>query len=603
VLLKSIRTIFKAKKKVSRKIRKMNEWWRQASTGIKKNLEETGVVRSCPFLTSMKSCAISLFQEKVLRNQRVKIQSEQTIRGQAAVPVKVWKPMFVCTILIVFILAFSFSLYSSTVTIIHTNDTHGKFRPFEIESQGKTRLVGGMEAVSHYINLVRKSDENVLVIDKGDMMTGTFASAILYKEVVGGIMVEFLNRLDFDLWNLGNHEFDNGQANALGLTSLAEFPTILANLVYSDDKRLFLDKPYCVFDSKGLKVGVIAVMEENFLVEVHREQIQGLEVLPMVPTLQSYVQELDEQTDLIIVVVHSRYDDGLKVAQSVSGIDVVLCASEEGRFEDVNGVLVQSTIGHQHTLGYLKLEVDGDEVVDYEQKLIWLWADVDLNPSPQITSLVREVEESIGEECTRVIGKTESDLKKIDYPVDTQIVDSSLGNWITDVMRWKTKTQIALHNSGAIRASLSAGEICIQDIFEVAPFNNTLVVFKLNGKQIKEILEVDIDRQRDRLQVSGLTYKYHPKNDSVLGQRVDHLEIEGDVIVKDGRILLPDKTYTVVSNDYVVGHATDKYFGFPVLDATDTLLPLDQALVEWLEKYKVISAKNETRIVRIVSIP
>ena len=501
------------------------------------------------------------------------------------------------------LLVLSSPILSKTITIIHTNDTHGKYLPYEIEQKGKIRLIGGMEAVSHYLNLVRNSDENVLVIDKGDIMTGTFASALLYKEVVGGVMLEFLNRLDYDLWNLGNHEFDNGQENALRMTSLVEFPTILANLVHSSDKRLFLDKPYHVFEFDGLKVGTIAVMEENFLVEVHREQIRGLEVLPLVPTLQSYSKELDDLTDLIIVVVHSRFDDGLRVAQSVPGIDVVLCASEEGRFETVNGVLVQSTVGHQQTLGYLKLEVEQDEVIDFEEKLIRLYADVDLNPSPQITSLVKEVEDSIGEECKKVIGENKSDLKKLDYPVDTKNVDSSLGNWITDVMRWKTKVQIGFHNSGAIRASLLAGDICAQDIFEVAPFSNTLVVFKLKGKQIKELLELDIERQRDRLQVSGLTYKYHPRNGSAYGNRVDFLEINGDIVVKDGRILLPEKTYTVVSNDYVVGHAQDKYFGFPVLDATDTLFPLDQTLVEWLEKHKVIEYKAETRIVRIVNTP
>lgn len=501
------------------------------------------------------------------------------------------------------LLLFSLPAFSKTVTILHSNDTHGKFLPYEIEVNGKTRWIGGMEAVSHYLNQVRKSDDNVLVIDKGDIMTGTLASALLHNEAVGGYMIEFLNRLDYSLWNLGNHEFDNGWENALRLKALADFPTVMANLVYEKNKEPFVEKPYHVFDAGGIKVGIIAVMEENFLVEVHRNQIRGLEVLPIVPTLRSYSRELDELTDLIVVVVHSKFDDGMRVARSVPGIDVVLCASEEGRFENVNGVLVQSTRGRQQTLGYLKLEVEKDEVIGFEQKLVWLWADVELSPSPEITALIDEVEEAIGEEVQRVIGKTKSDLKKLDYPVDTMTVDSSIGNWITDVMRWKTKTQIAFHNSGAIRASLSAGDISVQDIFEVAPFHNTLVVFELKGKQIKEVLELDIERQRDRLQVSGLSYKYHRREESVLGSRIEHLEVDGDIVVEGGILLLPEKSYTVVSNDYVVGHAVDKYFGFPVADATDTLLPLDQTLVEWLERFHVIDYKTETRIVRIDRIP
>ena len=81
---------------------------------------------------------------------------------------------------------------------------------------------------------------------------------------------------------------------------------------------------------------------------------------------------------------------------------------------------------------------------------------------------------------------------------------------------------------------------------------------------------------------------------------MDFVEVNGEVVVKDGKILLPEKIYTVVSNDYVVGHAEDKYFGFPVPDSKDTMFPLDQVLVEWLEEYKILNYKKEARIVRII---
>jgi hypothetical protein len=64
----------------------------------------------------------------------------------------------------------------------------------------------------------------------------------------------------------------------------------------------------------------------------------------------------------------------------------------------VDGVLVQSTFGHLRTLGYIKVEVANDRVVDYENKLIWLWADNKLKASPEIASLVKEVNEAIGSE-------------------------------------------------------------------------------------------------------------------------------------------------------------------------------------------------------------
>jgi len=512
---------------------------------------------------------------------------------------------------LVLILAFTWSAacqsssekISSTekIILIHSNDTHGTFKPYEYNINGEDRLVGGMEAVSHYLNKIKTEEKNVLVIEKGDLLTGTLAAELEYKGVVGGMMMEFLNRLNYDIWCFGNHDFDKGQKNTLSLSKMANFPTVMANIVYKESGELFPVKPYHIFRIGGLKIGVIAVMEENFLTEVQKDRVEGLDVLPIVPTLNSYIPELDKQTDLIVVVSHGWFEEGVRIARNVPGIDIVLAAAEDGKFEDVNGVLVQSIRGHQKTLGYIKAEVKNDRIANYEQRLIWLWADVDLNPSAQVSALVRKVEASIGKEYEKVIGEAKVNLSFRYYPRESSQPESSLGNWITDVMRWKTGAQVGLHNSGAIRADIKAGHVTKGDIFDVAPFRNTLVVFKLTAKQIKDALEIDVERGWDRFQVSGIKYKYYSKNVRPFGERVVYMEIGGEVIEKDGKILEPEKVYTVVSNDYLVGHAKDKYFGFPVNGSHNTGQPLDKAMMEWLVKHKLLDYKIEGRIIEINS--
>jgi 2',3'-cyclic-nucleotide 2'-phosphodiesterase (5'-nucleotidase family) len=276
-----------------------------------------------------------------------------------------------------------------------------------------------------------------------------------------------------------------------------------------------------------------------------------------------------------------------------------LVAAEDGKFKDVDGVLVKSTKGHQKTLGYLRVEVDNDKVVGYEEKLIWLWADIDLKPSPHVAALVREVDDLVGEEYAKVIGEAKADQTVNYYPGENIFVESTLGNWITDVMRWKTGAQIGFHNTGAIRADIKAGPITKSNIFDVAPFHNTLVVFKLTGQQLKDALEADVERGWDRIQVSGIKYKYHPRKVRPYGERVDYIEIKGEVLVKKGKVLWPGKVYTIVSNNYLVGHAKEKYLGFPMANAKDTGVLLDIVLMEWLDKYKVLNYKIEERIVEI----
>jgi len=481
------------------------------------------------------------------------------------------------------------------LVILFSNDTHGTFQPQKIKDGDTVRLVGGMEAASHHINRIRARDKNVLLIDTGDIMTGTLAATLPYSGAMGGAMPEFLNLLGYDLRAHGNHAFDLGQENLKAIEGLSDMPIVMANIVFQESGELFAPEPYHILSRDGVRVGVVAVMEEFFLGEVLPDRIEGLDILPIVPTLKRWMPELRRKSDIVVVLVHSKFYDGQRVAREVQGVDVVLVASEDGLFEEIDGVLVKSTRGHQKTLGYLKLHLRGRSIVGYEEDLIWLWADVDLTPALEVTALVRKVETSIEEEYERIIGDAGFDYMGPGY----DSIENSLGNWITDVMRWKTGAAIGLLNSGGIRADIYSGPISVRSLHEVSPFQNKLVKFEVSGLQLRQIFETDIERNRDRFQVSGMRYTYHPRDARPIGKRVDFLAVGDDVVVRDGRLLLPDAAYSVVSNDYVVGQARRKYFGFEVKGAQTTGFHLTQVMVEWLQENRILTCSLEDRIVEL----
>jgi len=86
--------------------------------------------------------------------------------------------------------------YSQKITLIHSNDTHGVYKPIRIKVNNSLRLVGGMKAANHYLNILQKNEKNMILIDVGDIMTGTWAAQMEYRGAVGGAMVEFLNLLN-----------------------------------------------------------------------------------------------------------------------------------------------------------------------------------------------------------------------------------------------------------------------------------------------------------------------------------------------------------------------------------------------------------------------
>jgi len=495
--------------------------------------------------------------------------------------------------LILFFLAVP-TLFSETIVFLHSNDTHGIYKPYKIKTKDGEKWIGGMEATCHYINAIRGCEDHVLYVDTGDIMTGTLAAELEYNNVIGGLMIEFLNKLGCDVWCFGNHEFDLGPDNALGLARLANFPTVASNIVYKKTGELLPVRPYHISKVGELNIGFIGIMSERFVIEVLRERIADLDILPVVTTLQSRIPELDKKSDLIVVMFHGKYHEALDVAKNVSGIDVILVASEEGQFEKVNGVLIQSTLGHQRSLGYLKVNVQNDRVMDYEGKQVRLWTEEGMKPSPEISALVKHVDEAVGSEYDKEIGRA-----KRDYYYEGKSVENPLGNWITDAMRWKTGADISFQNSGGIRDNLLAGPITKGDIFEVSPFRNTLVQFELTGKEIKDLLEHDVEKDWDRLQISGLRYSYYSKNSELLGKRIRHISVNGEILVEDGKVLQPDKVFTVVSNNYLVSQAKDKYFGFPIRDGQDIGVFINQVLISWLEKYESLDYKIEGRIVKI----
>ena len=78
----------------------------------------------------------------------------------------------------------------------------------------------------------------------------------------------------------------------------------------------------------------------------------------------------------------------------------------------------------------LELNRNG-KIANFEQDLIWLWADVELNPSPDVQELVKEVEESFESEFSDFVGMADFHYKCPGY----DSIENALGNWIADVMR------------------------------------------------------------------------------------------------------------------------------------------------------------------------
>ncbi len=215
--------------------------------------------------------------------------------------------------------------------IVFTNDSHSQVEPLK----GK----GGFEARAAIIDSLRAVNENLILLDAGDMWQGT----PYFNMFKGRLEVEAYNLMGYNAVTLGNHEFDYGIDTLAARIREMKFPVVCANYDFGRTELASLVKPYTVINQNGWKVGVIGVCvnPEGLILQ---SNIEGITYKDPIECVSRYVELLRSELgcDYIIVLSHlGLHDDTIfnNVSDSVlitnvGGIDLVL----GGHTHQYNGV-------------------------------------------------------------------------------------------------------------------------------------------------------------------------------------------------------------------------------------------------------------------------
>jgi len=470
------------------------------------------------------------------------------------------------------------------ITILHTNDMHGAYLPAPATWMADKPLIGGFVALDYYVGQERAKAERSLLLDAGDLMTGTVICDMEYQGAYGGALVAMMNDIGYDGWVFGNHEFDKGAANVRNLIKIAKFPVFCANFVKGDTP--FVAEPYHIYDVSGLRVGVIGLTYHKMVGMASPEKLDGFVSLDPAPEVNKIVAEIDPKTDLMIVLSHLGIENDRELANSVKGVDLIIGGHSHTRLETperVNGVIIAQTGSNCRNLGQLDLTVAGDSVMEYAGRLIPMLTAA-ITPDPKLSALVDSIKAEIDKSYGMVIAQLKDDW-------ETQYrAESNIGDWLADALRGRLGTDVAFLNSGGIRKNLAAGPVTKMDIHEILPFDNSVVTFTLSGKELVEIAKHNIGLEQGSyqgsLQFSGLSYNW----------RGDSANIELVEVRVNGAPVEPDRAYLAASIDYVANANADKYFGFPVAsEIKKTGLGLTDIILEAVEKAGTIESKIDGR--------
>ena len=210
------------------------------------------------------------------------------------------------------------------LTILHTNDLHSRIEPFD---EGRNKGKGGMARRAQLIEELRKKNNNILLLDAGDIWQGT----PYFNFFNGEVEFKLMSQMGYDASTIGNHDFDGGMDNILKQLPLANFPFLIANYDFSKTILKNSFQPYKIFNKNGIKVGVFGlgielkglVPEKLYQQTVYQDPVEKAKEM---------VQELEsKKCDLVICLSHLgyKYDKEDKIsdvalASKVSGIDIII---------------------------------------------------------------------------------------------------------------------------------------------------------------------------------------------------------------------------------------------------------------------------------------
>lgn len=477
------------------------------------------------------------------------------------------------------------------VTILFLNDLHGHLLPFKVNTPEGGEEVSGIARVATIVKQVRKENEKknirTLVLVAGDILQGTPLSTV-YK---GEPDIAALNVIGVDAMTVGNHEFDFGLDNFLKLKAAARFPFLSANIYRRESGTPVCDAGAEFELTQGVYLTVLGVTTQQLMTTTLPANVAMLEVMDSVTALKSaYEKALRSGT--VLLLSHSRHQTDRRIAENYPRLCAIIGGHDQilmNPFRSVAGVPVFQAFEKGRYVGRIDLLIDPVSRKSLLVNWAYLPVTAEIFPDKDVSEIVETYNARLDEKFKAVVGHAavfmEAERGQIRYE------ETNLGNWVTDIMRAHTGADIALLNSGSLRASIAKGPVTIADVFMAMPYENTLVMVDLSGRELMAVLNRSAMGSRDDedggfLQVSGLRFSIRDRM------------TENIVIGQKAMPVCPDKIYRVVITDFLASGG-DGYHWFRNKVQHHTNLPLRELLVDSVRNRRSISAAVEGRITRI----
>ena len=456
-------------------------------------------------------------------------------------------------ILITTILA-SCASKENTLTLIETTDTHGRYDEFANDAF----IIKQMKA---------ELGDRLILLDNGDDMQGTAFQYCSNQDTEHPNLVsEVLNYLSYDAVCVGNHDIEAGRKVFDRVFAETKMPVLAANVIDETTGEPYFT-PYIVLKREGYKIAVLGLLTPYVITWVPDRLRPGLRFEQLEAAAEKWVKLIHEREhpDLMVGMFHSGWEPmaqnlpaghplGLEnatkwVAENIPGFDLIF-------------------YGHDHRARAEKLTNPNGEPVFVlnsgcrGKNLARAEVTLKKGQKPQISI---ELIPTDGEEkdsvflamlqpyLDRAEDYQQEPVAELPVSISSDKAFKGPSLWVDEIHRCQLETVEAegIHADISMAAPLGsdktieAGMLKVSDFFTWYPFENSLAVMSLTGKEVKAFLEYAYEMKNPIYNFdsgAGIIYEVTDKNP--MGERIRIISMA------DGTPFDMEKTYNVVMNSY-----------------------------------------------------
>lgn len=467
------------------------------------------------------------------------------------------------------------------IKLLGTSDVHGRIVPWSYGADVEDKS-GSYAQIATYVKDVRKNNKNVVLVEVGDAIQDNqidvFAKDKKYYK--DHPIPKVLNEMNYDIFVLGNHEFNFGMKALDEILKDIKAKKLTANFYHKKNDKRYIDAT-TIIEKDGVKLGIIGLstpMSAKF--EEDTGNLKDMKFTSPTEEARTQVEKLKAKgVDAIIAVTHMGIDNennipdtGMRdVINAVDGIDVVIAGHMH---KDVPSETIKNTlITEPHRYGTVVSEVDltfdiNDKkevkLVKKESKTVPV---KELEADKKIAEIYKPYHEKLRELNNVVIGQTANEMvpQETKHGVSAAFSkDTGLSSFINDVEQHYSGADVVTFSFDHQKARMDKGDIKKKDIiFNYRYAGGDVTVYEMTGKQLKEYMEWSAN-YFDTIQPGDTEYRYNAERKKSkyvtydifggVNYKIDLRNPQGskivDLTLADGKPVTDDMKLKVGMNSY-----------------------------------------------------